>query len=71
MTKTRSSHHVRLGEAEGEGGELNMSLDVSCRGGVVRGGYSIAGQSSYGGWLLSKIAHNRDDHYPGFQTRLG
>jgi hypothetical protein len=33
---TRSSHHVRLG-AEGEGSELNMSLDMSHRGGVALG----------------------------------
>jgi hypothetical protein len=37
MTKTRSLHHVRLGEAEGKGSELNMSLDVSYRGGGARG----------------------------------
>jgi hypothetical protein len=53
------------GEAEGD-----MSLDVSYRGGVARG-YSKAGQSIYRAWLLSKIGHNRADHYPGFQTRLG
>jgi hypothetical protein len=39
MTKTRSSHHVRLREAEGgdAASELNRSLDVTYRGGVVRG----------------------------------
>jgi hypothetical protein len=37
MTKTWSSHHMRLGEAEGEGSKLNMSLDVSYRDGGAQG----------------------------------